>query len=245
MRKRIATIALCFLFAVFTSNAQANSKCPTLQLSAPDLAVEGTDVTFTMKLSEADQGVTPTYNWSVSAGTIKSGQGTPSIVVDTTDLGGQTVTASVDIGGLDPACERTRSVTTSIDKKVEPLKSDEYSSTTIKLETERLDRFAIALMNDPMVQGYIMAYGGRVGQTGEAQVLADRTRKYLIDRGIEPTRLVTVDSGFREQLTTELWIVPPGATPPEPQPTVDPSEVKPLPQEPKKTTPPKPRRSRP
>jgi hypothetical protein len=244
MSKRIVTFAFCFLLAVATSNAQTNPKCPTLEMSSPDLAVEGTDITFTMKLAGGDQSVTPTFNWSISAGKIKQGQGTSSIVVDTTDLGGQTVTATVDIGGFDPACDRTKSATSSIDKKVEPLKSDEYSSTTIKLETDRLDRFAIALMNDPMVQGYIMAYGGRVGHTGEAQVLADRTKKYLVERGIDETRLVTVDSGFREQLTTELWIVPPGATPPEPQPTVDPSEVKPIKQEPKKTTP-TPKRSKP
>jgi hypothetical protein len=36
---------------------------------------------------------------------------------------------------------------------------------------------------------------------------------------------VTVDGGFREDLTVELWIVPSGATPPENSPTVDPSEV--------------------
>ncbi len=49
-------------------------------------------------------GATWTYNWSVSAGTITSGQGTSTITVDTTGLGGQSVTATVSIGGADPSC---------------------------------------------------------------------------------------------------------------------------------------------
>ena len=37
---------------------------------------------------------------------------------------------------------------------------------------------------------------------------------------------MTVDGGYREELTVELWVVPSGATPPPNSPTVDPSEVK-------------------
>ncbi|MBV8857759.1 MAG: hypothetical protein JOZ02_12560, partial [Acidobacteria bacterium] len=45
--------------------------------------------------------------------------------------------------------------------------------------------------------------------------------------GITADRIVTVDGGYREELTVELWVVPSGATPPAASPTVDPSEVKP------------------
>ncbi|MFL6256445.1 MAG: hypothetical protein ACJ74T_15685 [Pyrinomonadaceae bacterium] len=44
-------------------------------------------------------------------------------------------------------------------------------------------------------------------------------------RGIAPERLVIVDGGFREELTVKIVIVPAGATPPAPTPTVDPREV--------------------
>ena len=38
-------------------------------------------------------------------------------------------------------------------------------------------------------------------------------------------RITTIDGGFREVPITELWIVPPGAEPPKPTPTIKPDEV--------------------
>ena len=80
--------------------------CPTVSVSCPSQADPGTPVTFTASVAN-DSGLSLTYNWSVSAGTISSGQGTSSITVDTTGLGGQTVTATVSLGGADPSCTGT------------------------------------------------------------------------------------------------------------------------------------------
>ena len=44
--------------------------------------------------------------------------------------------------------------------------------------------------------------------------------------GIDAARVITVDGGFREEVTVELWAPPAGATLPAAAPTVDPSEVK-------------------
>jgi hypothetical protein len=237
MGRRAFIAGLCCLFVVTVAQSQTtNPACPALEITSSELVSEGTDITFTIKVTGGDPNVKPTYNWSVSAGTIKSGQGTSVIKVDTTGLGDQSVTATVELGGYDPVCERVKSSTSTVEKKPASTKSDEYSSTDVKLETERLDRFARALMEEPNVNGYIMSYGGRVGKTGEAQALADRTKKYLVSRGIDESRLVTVDGGFREQLTTELWLVPPGAAPPQAEPTVDPKEVKQIKETPKTTT---------
>jgi hypothetical protein len=154
-----------------------------------------------------------TYNWSVSAGTISSGQGTSSISVDTAGLGGQTVTATVELGGLDPSCSRTASCTTGIRAPVPPaVKFDEYGNIKFNDEKARLDNYAIQLQNQPGAQGYILAYGTCAG---EAQARADRAKDYLVNtRGIDASRLVTVDGGCRSDLTVELWIVPTGATAP-------------------------------
>src|SRR6185436_4237485 len=71
--------------------------CPTVSVSCPSDVDQGSPITFTASVG-GDANVT--YNWSVSAGTISSGQGTSSISVDTAGLGGQTVTATVELGGL-------------------------------------------------------------------------------------------------------------------------------------------------
>ncbi len=184
--------------------------CPTVSVSCPSDVDQGTPITFTASVN-GDANVT--YNWSVSAGTITSGQGTSSISVSTEGLGGQTVTATVELGGLDPSCSRTASCTTGIKPAPkEPVKFDEYGDIRFNDEKARLDNYAIQLQNDPGAQGYIIAYGSCEGQ---AQARADRAKDYLVNtRGIDAGRLVTVDGGCRSELTVQLWIVPTGATAP-------------------------------
>ncbi|HEX5706306.1 MAG TPA: PKD domain-containing protein, partial [Pyrinomonadaceae bacterium] len=201
--------------------------CPTVDVSCADTVQAGQPATFTASVSSGDASITPTYNWTVSAGTITSGQGTSSITVDTTGLpGGSSVTATVDVGGFGAACPTSDSCTTGITTIAIPRKIDEYGNIRFNDEKARLDNFAIALQNEPGAQGYLICYGGRRGRAGEAQARCDRARNYLVnERGIDSSRIVTIDGGFKEELTVELWIVPTGATPPTAEPTVDPSEV--------------------
>jgi hypothetical protein len=184
--------------------------CPTVSVSCPSDVDQGSPITFTASVGG---DMTVTYNWSVSAGTISSGQGTSSITVDTATLGGQSVTATVELGGLDPSCSKTASCTTAVRPPAKaPVKFDEYGNIKFNDEKARLDNYAIQLQNDPTAQGYIIAYGSCAG---EAEARATRAKDYLVNtRGIDAGRLVTVDGGCRSALSVELWIVPSGSTPP-------------------------------
>ncbi len=184
--------------------------CPTVSVSCPSEVDLGSPITFSSSVSSS---ASVTYNWSVSAGTISGGQGTPTITVDTAGLGGQTVTATVELGGLDPACSRTASCSTSVRAPNPPArKFDEYGNIKFNDEKARLDNFAIELQNQPGEQGYIIAYGSCAG---EAQARADRAKDYLVNtRQIDAARLVAIDGGCRSELAVELWVVPTGATPP-------------------------------
>jgi hypothetical protein len=183
--------------------------CPTVSVTCPSDVDLGAPITFNASAGDG----TVTYNWSVSAGTISGGQGTSSITVDTTGLGGQTVTATVEIGGLDPSCSRTASCTTGVKPpNPEPVKFDEYGNIKFNDEKARLDNYAIQLQNQPGSQGYILAYGACAG---EAQARADRAKDYLVNtRGIDAARLVALDGGCRSELTVQLWVVPTGAMAP-------------------------------
>jgi hypothetical protein len=202
--------------------------CPTVSVSCPDTGTIGQPVTFTANVSGGDSNVTPTFNWTVSAGTISSGQGTSSITVDTAGVaGGTTITATVDVGGYGRECSTSSSCTVSFPVIKVARKIDEYGNIRFNDEKARLDNFAIELQNDPTSQGYLICYGGRKGKAGEAQRRCDRAKDYLTStRGIDASRIVTVDGGYREDLTVELWLVPSGANPPTASPNVDPSEVK-------------------
>ena len=207
--------------------------CPTVSVSCPSDVEAGAPINFTASVNGGPSNLSVTYNWSVSAGTISSGQGTSSITVDTAGAAGSTVTATVELGGVDPVCSRTASCSTSIKVVVptNPTKFDEYGNIKFNDEKARLDNYAIQLQNDAGSQGYIIAYGAC---EGEGQARADRAKNYLVNtRGIEAGRITAVDGGCREQLTVQLWVVPTGATPP----TATESSVSPCPQCKKMRTP--------
>ena len=156
-----------------------------------------------------------TYNWSVSAGTIESGQGTPSITVRTTAaMKGSNVTATVDIGGRDPACNCT--ITASETAGVAALNSslvDEFGALKDDDVKARVDNFYIQLNNNPNAQGYIINYGSA----------ADiKKRKAQIDKAItfrkyDRSRITYVDGpDDKTGVKTRFYLVPAGADKPMP-----------------------------
>jgi hypothetical protein len=199
-------------FTTVTVGACTNCKppCPTVSVSCPSDVVQGAPVTFTSSVS-GDASVT--YNWSVSAGTISSGQGTSSITVDTATLGGQTVTATVELGGLDPSCSRTASCTTGITLPPASChKFDEYADLKFNDEKARLDNLAIQLQQEPGSQAYYVIFGSC---DTEGAARSGRAVDYLVNnRGIDRSRITVVDGGCRESLTVELWLCPTGAAAP-------------------------------
>lgn len=205
--------------------------CPVVKVACPDSAEEGTEPSFTADVSGGDQGVTPTFNWTVSAGTISSGQGTSTIKVDATGTGGQTVTATVDVGGYSRECATSDSCTVSITKKGPPaVKFGEYTTPDLSANKAQLDRWVRALEQDPTAQGYLIAYGGRTSHADDAQKAADNATDYTMNvRKMDGARTLSGVGGYRGQPTVELWIAPAGGAPPLATPTVDPKDVKPAP----------------
>lgn len=117
-------------------------------------------------------------------------------------------------------------------------KLDEYGNIPFAHEKARLDNFAIELQSDPTARGYIIGYGGRRARAGEARRRLARAMRYLSTvRHIPAGQVVTIDGGYREDLTVELWIMPRSMTPPQPSPTVDPSEVVIIREQPKRRRP--------
>lgn len=212
------------------------SPCPfPVNVSAPQTVNEGEIITFA---ADVTYGGTNNlrYAWTVNptAAKVISGAGTPTINVDTTDLGGQRViaTLTVDDGSSDPTCRQTaQSVAVVKAVKIEgtsTYKFDECDSCTFDDQKARLDNLSVELQNDPSARAYIIAYGGRYSPVAQVGVLMKRARDYIVrERGIDASRLVIVNGGFREEDSVEIWIVPAGATPPRATPTVQAGEVKP------------------
>lgn len=192
--------------------------CPSITISCPDTVKVGETITYRANVTNLAPAITPTYQWTVSAGRIVSGQGTPSITVDTTGIAGQPINARLSVGGFNMDC--SAQCTTQIPYNPEPRKFDEFGDIARDDEKARLDNFAIQLQQEPEAQGYIFIYGGtgRRIRPNYVQLRTQRVRDYLINtRGIDARRITTLEGPARDVPTVELWIVPPGATPPSPR----------------------------
>ena len=159
-----------------------------------------------------------TFNWTVSDGTIESGQGTASITVRTTTaMGGGNVTATVTVGGPSflPSC--SCNVTASEKAPVAPIPGivevDQFGPQNPDQIKARVDNFYIQLNNNPNAQGYIINYGT------PAQIKARRAQidKAIAFRKYDRSRVTYVDGpDTGEGIKTRFVLVPPGATPPSP-----------------------------
>jgi hypothetical protein len=231
MRRLTSAIAIALL-ALAPSSINSNAArracdCPTVNVSCPDVTPVGAPIIFTAIVSNFSPDSKLTYKWTVSAGTIVSGQGTKSIAVDPVVPKGFTLTATVEVTGLPESCPKSVSCSIIDEPGIFSRKVDEFGNIRFNDEKARLDNFAIELQNDPTSQGYLICYGGRRGRASEARSRCWRAKSYLINaRGTEESRVVVLDGGYKEEPAVELYIAPSGATPPVPSPTVGPKEVR-------------------
>ena len=211
------------------------SPCPfPVSISAPNQVTEGEIITYSSDVSYSGNSALK-YTWVVSPSSARviSGLGTSTLNVDSTGLGGQRIIATLtaDDGSSDPACAQSAQAVSIIApiKKVAIVarEFDECNNCTFDDQKARLDNLGVELQNDPTTRGYIIAYGGRMSPVGQVEKLMSRAREYLTtQRGIDASRLSVVNGGFREDDSVELWVVPSGATAPQPTPTVQAGEMK-------------------
>jgi hypothetical protein len=101
-------------------------------------------------------------------------------------------------------------------------KLDEYGKIGHCDETARLDNFAIELQNEPGSNGYLVVYVGKDDLPSWTDGILKRAAGYLVEsRGMDAGRIKVVNGGYREQRTTELWVVPENDPPPQPSNTVE------------------------
>jgi hypothetical protein len=210
--------------------------CPyPVNVSAPASVTDGEVITFTADVAYSGSSAL-NYTWTISPASARiiNGAGTPTIMVDSTGIGRQPVTAIlvVDDGSGERACRQTaQAVTNVLSMPPPPVKSrlyDQFEPPAFDDVKARLDNLAIELQNAPASQGYIIVYSGRRSRPGQADRLAARAKDYMTrERGIDSSRVVIINGGYRESDYFELWLVPQGAEPPQATPTVQPGEAQP------------------
>lgn len=200
----------CTNSASHTTKVRLPPACPTVNVSCPSSVEEGQSITFGTGIP-----VDPelSFYWSISAGEIKGGQGTPAINVDSAGLGGTTVTATVQLGGQN--CFNTASCTTEVIARPKPRKTDQFAGIGWSEVQTRLQNYASQLQNEPAgALGYVVVYGYRNSAVERRRV--NRLRAHLMETlNVKSVRVVYRPEEANRTLTFELWIVPNGA----PEPT--------------------------
>lgn len=84
----------------------------------------------------------------------------------------------------------------------------------------QIGRFVKVLNKQPSAEVYVIVYSNPKIAEWADYLISNTTRK-LKERKIAPNRIVFLEGGFREYTTAEFFIVPKGAVPPIPTPSID------------------------
>ena len=198
--------------------AQTPVMCGIVEIEGLSQVAPGTPLVLRAKITGNIHTTKPEFKWKVSAGTITAGEGTGEISIDTVGLGGQELSATVELSGAPLGCNGSASKKTHVEPA--PLACgrpfDEYGDVDSEDEEARLDNFAIQLSNELLASGYILMSAGQKTYENETTERLDRARSYLVNvREIDSHRVVTVDCGFARELSIKLYLALPGATAPE------------------------------
>ncbi|HSU29567.1 MAG TPA: hypothetical protein VLJ68_14370 [Chitinophagaceae bacterium] len=202
-----------FVFTIISVKAQ---DCPkAFHVIAPSEVTAGDTLVFIAEVSGTTLSIT--FNWSISSGFIISGQGTSVIMVNTDSLGGQTTTATVELGGLSRDCMTVSSSTTEIMPGPERIMSINY--TTPKTLEDSLKSFITRtdLKNMNISQtAFFYLYNGPTTtpqQLKKIQVVIDAAFK---KNGIFTFQYKIVNGGKRKKTAVEMFKLGAGVKEPKP-----------------------------
>ncbi len=179
---------------------------------------EGETVTFTAR--NVGTAMAVNYVWRVVNGTIESGQGKDTIVVDSTGMGNKTIEAELDVNDdvYDGRCRQVITVPTSVEGRTEvtptPIQCDEFEYKTEDYLKAVSDNCMIMAQNTPDSRLYIDIYPGtdkRSMTRNTYERLSKRNLDYLIKRGFDPSRLTFRKGSSRTTTSYVIWVVPTGA----------------------------------
>ena len=208
------------LFLAQTAHTQQRKEPPrmALELRCPDYSLApGQSMTLRAEvfgakevLGEEDAKLI-SYRWEVSGGKIMLGQRTPQVTIEACELPSSSVSfvdVKIKLDGGPPEFEKERSCRLKIDPKcAPPFLFDQYEDIPLKDEQQHLDRLGRYLtVEDSGAVAYLVAYAGRTSCFREAERRASRARQYLeANYKLDASRIITVDGGFRDKLTVDIF----------------------------------------
>ena len=210
--KLLALLALLVASVLSASAQSTNPLCPKITVIGPaGLTIPGKTMAFSAKIDSVV--LKPSYIWTVSHGTIETGQNTNEILVRTSaaDEGANSV-ATVTVAGAQSGCELTASESGPVATRIAcGMPADEFGASLKPNDVRgRLDNFFQQLSNNPDNQGQIfisVAEGEPMDRTNLRLKLIVSHAKF---RKVDLDRFIFTFEGAEEG-RTRFYRVPKGA----------------------------------
>lgn len=192
-------ICLAMLFVVVMLNLQAQNCPSSISVTAPTSDVlTGTSFQFSVDVKGLPGNISPTYNWSISSGSIVSGQGTTLITVDPGTEPGS-------CSGLPAQCSRTASATAAIRKAPEKIISSQGVSgkalqDAVKKFVAKTDLTNIGLTQSALVNIFTT-------NAQEFGKLKDIIEKAFQANGIYTYQYTIVDAFTNKTAAVDIYLV--------------------------------------
>ncbi|MBA2619692.1 MAG: hypothetical protein H0U87_00680 [Acidobacteria bacterium] len=198
--------------------------CPNINIYANVHLDDEKTIDFYVRSENFKELDNYTLRWNVSGGEIIKGQGMNYIVVKLNDSTVKRVTAFLEVDGLPYPCQKVSTKTAQVRGELYLLDTfDLVASGEFKT---LLDSFMSSILSNPTAKVYFIVYGSRAQGDRDAAKRISLIRSSLKFRGYDMSQLTIVNGGYRENVSTDVWIAFDNAEPPEPTPTVDKKFVK-------------------
>ena len=189
--------------------------CPSIYVFQEGMAFERTIIFNT--------SIRPTgnysYEWAVDKGKIEGSNIGDSVKVSLADFAGDRTTAFLKVSGVPIPCKN--SFTAIGEAGNTPKLVDEFGKIADGEFKARMDNFFIHLSNYSAMRGYVYFYGDRKLASKDIRGNKARLVRYAAVRRYDQNRFTIIEAGFKEEQTTEFWLVPPDVPAPKPSPSVD------------------------
>jgi hypothetical protein len=209
--------------AAATAQTKPVSECPRISVTGPaGLIRPGEVMTYTVNVENAGK-FSLLYSWSVNGGNIENGQGTSAIKVRRVAPIGSGPAAVVQVRGLPQQCPNTATETSPEDLLQQAEKLAQIALPLGSTESGTFQRIADSVRKSPYSQLYIFI----PPDVRVQNEVADRLERAIPGRGIDGQRITFVHTNGKNSVI-QIWLVPPGATPPKCEGCEPPAPIVPM-----------------
>jgi hypothetical protein len=210
--KKLLSITVAIFSLLFTK-AQ---NCPGVSVTPYSFEIAAGD-TLVFIAGTTGVEINVSYNWTISAGTIISGQGTAKIMVNTDGLGGQYVTATVELKGLPAKCTNTASSSVEVIPSAQLVASGTFNN-GLELKKAVQKFIAATSFKDSATVGTCFIYLYKKSSTAESayKIFKEAVVSAFEFNNIRPDQYKIADGGTKKMETYEMFLLLPAGKDPKP-----------------------------